>query len=376
MKKNKYNINQKFEAFFYEFEYQILLISGILSGLLIIYIANNYFINSDMYYFLFIFGFFVMTLGFILEYAIKYFKQKNIENSFGYFLSDISREYKNTKNLSLSLTNVASQNVYGSIDTEIQRIATRVSWGEDFEDALKNINKSINSPIIEHSLLLFKTYKKTNVPLYKAIYNISKDILVYKQETQKENYFKNLFNLCIVFFIIFLFSILFIDFIIGKSFLWYSNKDILTKLFFDNFLLYISLLISFFTAFVMYSIKGVRNISLLKYIAILFIIVVLMFQVFIPKPDAEGVLIETINNMYLEDYKFASLDKIIALQSLSAKQIVDKTETEMVYFIPLENRECGIKCAKFTVIVSDAMFFDFEINKVGNSIFIFYKENK
>jgi len=369
-------VSKKCTLFFYKFEYQILVLSGILCGLLIIYITNTHFVNSKIYYLLFIFGLVVSSLGFLLEYVIKSFKKKAIEGEFSYFLSDLSREYKLAKNMSIALANTTMNNTYGSIDVDIKRIANRVSWGDSFENALKNINANINSPIIKHSLLLLRTLKNSSVPLDKVLNNIAKDINVYKQETQKTKYFNNLYYLSIIFFMIFLFVLVYLNLLIGNKFLWYSSTEIMTRIFFDNFLLYIALLLSFFTAFVMYSIKGVKSTSFIKYVLVFFIIIVVLFQVFIPKPEAEGVLIETIDNLYDTNLSNATLNKIISLKSLSSKAIVDDSKAEMVYFIPLDQQNCGIDCAKYTILVADAVFFNFEINQLENEIFIYYEITK
>jgi len=48
----------------------------------------------------------------------------------------------------------------------------------------------------------------------------------------------------------------------------------------------------------------------------------------------------------------------------------------MVYFIPLDQQNCGIDCAKYTILVADAVFFNFEINQLENEIFIYYEITK
>ncbi|MCK9292687.1 MAG: type II secretion system F family protein [archaeon] len=371
-KKIEVDFSKKFNLFFYRYEYQILVLAGIFCGLLIIYLTNKFFVNSKIYFILFLFGIIVSSLGFILEYFIKSFKKNSIENEFSYFLHDLSRELKLTNSFSLALDNISSSNVYGSIDTEIKRISNRVSWGDDFENALKDVNENIGSPIIGHTLLLLKVFKETAVPFDRVLRNISKDISIYKEENQKKKYFNNLYYLAIIFFFIFVFVLLYIDLLIGTRFLWYSNIYLVTRIFFDNFLLYVALVLSFFTAFVMFSIKGLKSITFLKYIFIFFFITIILFQVVIPKPEAEGVLVETINDLYVNDYSSATLDNIISLKSLSSKMLVDNSKAEMVYFISMDNYDCGISCAEYTVLVSDAMFFNFEIERLGSEVIIYY----
>lgn len=372
MKKRDVDFSKEFNLFFYKYEYQMLVLAGILCGLLIIYLTNRFFVNSKIYFILFLFGIIVSSLGFILEYFIKSVKKNSIENEFSYFLHDLSRELKLTNSLSLALDSISSTNVYGSIDTEIKRISNRVSWGDDFENVLKDVNESIESPIIDHTLLLLKVFKDTAVPFDRVLKNISKDIIIYKEENQKKKYFNNLYYLSIIFFFIFVFVLLYIDLLIGTRFLWYSNIYLVTRIFFDNFLLYIALVLSFFTAFVMFSIKGLKSITFIKYIFIFFFITIILFQVVIPKPEAEGVLIETINDLYLTNNSSATLDKIISLRSLSSKMLVDGSQAEMVHFINEENLDCGISCAEYTVLVSDAMFFGFRIEKIGSEVIIYY----
>ncbi|GEM_PF-1057057 len=368
---NVTGMEDKFTLFFYSHEYEILEIAGILSGLLVIFITNKFFVTSSIYYVLLILGVFVCSLGFILEYIIKYTKKKSIEAEFGYFLLDLSREYKNTKNISLALNNVSINNTYGSIDTEIKRLAVRMSWGDDFNNALLSINKEINSSVISHAIILLDAFKGSEIPINRILVNISKDISIYKEESQRKKYFKNLYSLAIVFFIIFVFVLLYLDLLIGKNFLWYSNTGMVTRIFLDNFLLYISLLLSFFTAFTLYSIKGGKNTRLLKYIGIFFIVVVILFQVFIPKPVAQDVLIETINYMEVQKIEVYELDNIIALESISSKYISDNTTNEEIYFINEKNRNLD-NSSEYTIIVDDATFYSFIIEKIDEKYIVYY----
>jgi len=369
------NINKfedKFTIFFYSHEYEILEIAGILSGLLVIFITNKFFVTSSIYYILLILGVFVCSLGFILGYIIKYSKKKSIESEFGYFLQDLSREYKNTKNISLAINNVSLNNTYGSIDSEIKRIAVRLSWGDDLSNALLTINKEIKSSIIDHTVVLLDAFKSSEMPINRILLNISKDISIYKEEHQRKKYFKNLYSLAIVFFIIFVFVLVYLDLLIGKNFLWYSNTQLVTRIFLDNFLLYIALLLSFFTSFTLYSIKGGKNTTLLKYIGVFFIAVVILFQVFIPKPVAEDVLIETINYMKLKNINEYELDNIIALQSISSKYLSDNTTGDNIYFINIDDSENTSESKEYTIIVDDATFYNFRITHLGNEYIIYY----
>jgi len=371
-KVNTPKLVDNFSMLFYKHEYEILEIAGILSGLLIIFVTNKFFFLSSIYYLLVIFGVVVCSLGFLLEYVIKYTKRKSIELEFGYFLQDLARELKATKNIAIALTNLSNNNTYGTIDSEIRRLATRSSWGDDFYDALLSINQEIKSPIIYHTLVLLDTFKTSDVPLNRVLLNISKDISIYKEENLKKKYFKNLYYLAIVFFIIFLFVLVYFDVLIGRNFLWYSNTDLVTRLFIDNFLLYIGLLLSFFTAFVMHSIKGGKSINFLKYIGVFFIVVIILFQVFIPKPTAADVLVETINHMETNGVNNTTIERVISLESISSKYISDEVGIGDIYFIAGDDRDCKFDCAKYTIIVNDATFYNFNIIKEGDSYIIYY----
>ena len=354
-------------------QYQILIISSILSGFLIVYLANRNFIHTRLYYFLFIFGIIVSCLGFLLEYTIKYFKRKSVDSSFSYFLQDLSREYKIKKNLSLALINISESNVYGSIDSEIKRIANRVSWGEDFESALINVNETIKSSVIDHTLILLKTFKDSSIPLERLLLNISKDLSVFKEETQKKKYFLNLYYLSIVLFFIFLIVILFINILLGSNFLWYGDSQTITRLFFDNFLLYIAIILSIFISFIMSSIREETNFSFIKYVSVFFIIIILLFQIFVPKPDAENVLIETINHMNKENIEYFEINNVVSLKSISSRYLLDNTFSENIYFVSSKNRLCGVSCAEYVILVNDAVFLNFQIEKQDINFIIYYE---
>jgi hypothetical protein len=362
----------KYKQFVSNYDFQLLLLASIFSGLLIIYIANKYFINTEIYFFLIFFGVFVSFLGFILEYLIKYFKRKSIERSFGYFLQDLAREYKNTNNISISLANISKSNVYGSIDYEIKKISDRVSWGDDFENALENINKNLNSSVISHTLLMFNTFKDTQIPLDRVLLNISKDITIFKDENIKKKYFNNLYYLAIILFFIFVCVFIFLNYIFGVNFLWYGNNNLVTRIFLDNVLLYIAILFAIFTSFILYSIKQKGNFSFLRYTLIFFIIVILLFQVIVPKPDAEIVLIDTINYMIENNLSEINVENIIAIKSISSKYIIDKTNIDNLYFLSSDNLECGLSCAEYVVFISDALFIDFSIKKIESGFLIKY----
>jgi hypothetical protein len=368
-------INIKLNQFIYNYEYQILIISSILCGFLIIFITNKFYIHTRLYYFLFFFGILVSFLGFTLEFVIKYFKKKAIETSFNYFLQDLSREYKLTQNISVALVNITKTNTYGSIDTEIKRIATRVSWGADFEDALYSVNKEIKSSVINHTLILLKTFKDSNIPLNRILLNISKDLVVFKEESQKKKYFLNLYYLSIVLFFIFLIVILFINIIVGNNFLWYGSSDIINRIFFDNFLLFISILLAIFISFIMFSIKEEKGYDFVKYIFIYFIIIILIFQVVVPKPDAEHVLIDSITYMNKNEINSVKTNNVVALKSINADFILNQTYSDSIYFLPFNKKECGVECSEKIIFISDATFLNFEIIKEDINFVILYEYN-
>lgn len=372
MSENKLYL-RKFKLFFYNFEYQMLVLAGLFSGLLLIIITNSFFVNTPIYYVLFSFGILVSALGFILSYLIRYFKRKSIEFEFGYFLSDLAHDLKTTSNLALSISNVSKSNVYGAIDEDIKWIATRVSWGDSFEHALEITNKNINSNIIKHTLIVFNTLKNSKLSLYEILHNLSKDIVVFKEDDDKKKYYNNLYYLSLILFFVFIFVMIFLDVIIGTKFLWYSNSQILTRIFFDNFLLYISLLISIFSAFVIFNIKQKNSVYFVKYIFVLFIIVILLFQIFAPKPDAETVLVQSINYMYTTNQESMSMNGVISLKSLSSRYIVDNTKADMVYFIPMDQTTCGSNCLSYNVMITDATLFDFKLHKAGSDVVIYYR---
>ena len=364
---------RKLKLFFYNFEYQILVLAGLFSGLLLILITNSFFVNTSIYYVLFTFGIFISSLGFILSYLIRYFKRKAIELEFGYFLSDLAHDFKVTSNLPLSISNVSKSNVYGAIDEDIKIIATRVSWGDSFEHALEITNVNINSNIIKHTLIIFNTLKNSKLSLYEILNNISKDIVVFKEDDDRKKYYKNLYYLSLILFFVFIFVMIFLDIIIGTKFLWYTNSQVLTRIFFDNFLLYISLLISIFSAFVIFNIKQKNSVYFIKYIFVLFIIVILLFQIFAPKPDAEMVLVQSTNYMFITNQDNMSMNGVISLKSLSSRYIVDNTKADMVYFIPMDQTTCGSDCVSYNVMITDATLFDFRLHKIGNDIVIYYR---
>jgi hypothetical protein len=378
-KLNNLNFTKRLQLFFYTYEYLILEMAGIISGLVIILIANNYFVATRIYYIIFVFGLLVCSLGFLLEYLIKNDKRKSIDQEFGYFLYDLGKEYKNVNNISLALTNVSESNFYGSIHGELKRLANRVSWGQSFLEALKDTNKVINSTVIKHTISLLKILEKSKMPYHKVLINLSKDVNIFKQETKNKKYFSNLFFLSIVFYFIFVFVLLYIDFIVGKNFFWFSQIQTMTRLFLDNFLLYIALLLGFFTSFVLYNIKNKNIYVFWRYIFIFFISTVVLFQVFVPNPDAQEVLIESINylNENKEDLNLDTivLNKVIAIKSISSKEIVENSFAEMVHFIPFEKKECGVDCAKYTILLEDPNFFNFEIQILEDNVYyIYYKK--
>ena len=377
---SKNKINKKFKILFFKYEYTILDFAGVTCGLLIIAIANRYFVGSKIYFLVFVFGLLIGLFGFLIEYFIKNEKRKTLEKELAYFLKDLSRDYKKTKNLSLALANVAKSNFYGSINSEIKIISLRVSWGEEFEDALKSANQNIQSNVIIHTLKLLSAMKYSKIPYYRVLENISKDLNVFNIEKSNKKYFLSLFRLSVVFYFIFIFVIIYIDFIIGKNFLWFSDSTELTRIFFDNFLLYISLLLSFFTAFVMYTINNKKIIILLKYVTIFFLITIFMFQIFIPKPDANEAITDTINylentnNLYDQSYLQENIfiSKIISTKSLSSAQIINNSCAKELNFISFHNYNCGSSCYESIIVIEEPTFFDFEIQNIEDNKFIIY----
>ncbi len=364
---------KKIDLFFYKNEYQILEFSGILSGLLIIAIANNLFYQSNIYYFLFFFGLVVGSLGFIIEYLIKNDKKKTIESEFSYFLADLGREYKKTNNIGVALTNLSESNFYGSINRDIKKLANKVSWGETLEDSLKAMNENIQSKIIDHCLSLLDVLKNTSVSYDRILINLSKDTSIFKSEKSTEKYFENLFLLSIIFYFVFVFMLLYIDFIISRQFLWFYTAESITRLFINNFLLYISLLLSLFTSFVMCVIKQRKPLYFFKYATIFFIITVILFQTFTPKPDATEILVDGV--AYLKDIEDQTLtiERTIGIKSISSREIMEETGATMIHFIKEEEKACGLECAKYTIILESIHFFDFEIEKRNTEFIIYYR---
>jgi len=360
-------------SFFFRHEYRVLEFAGVISGLLMVLIANRFFLYSKMYFLIFFFGMLVGSLGFLIENYIKSNKRKAIEQEFRYFLQDLAREYKITKNIPQALANVNSANRSGSIGTEIERLATRVSWGESLESALEQVNRNIQSQVISHTLLLLNVFKNSDIPFHTVLSNISKEISIFKEEAKKKEYSSNIFNLAILFFIVFLFVIIYIDVIVGSNFVWVANGNEMTRVFFDNFLMYIALLLSFFTAYVMYYIKNDELINLLKYVGIFFLVIIFLFQVFVPKPDAEDVLVDTIKHMKDRSTTVAELDDIVALKSISSKYVTENTGVQMVYFITKEKLSCGVDCGEYNIFINKPVFISFKIEKSEDVVLVYYE---
>lgn len=366
------DIIKKMNIFFYNHEYSILDVAGIFCGFIILLIANHFFVTSKLYYFIFIVGLMVSSLGFIIEYFIKTEKRKALESEFNYFLYDLSKEYRKTNNLALALTNIVEYNFYGNINIEIKRLANRVSWGDSYEDALESINKNIQSDVIIHTLTLLKVLKKSTMSYDKILENISKDLKIFKSEDRNNKYFSNLFYLSIIFYFIFVFVLLYVDYIIGSNFLWSANNEIVTRVFFDNFIMYVSLLLGVFTAYVMYSIRKEKGIFFIKYVLIIFIITVILFQIFLPKPEAEKILIDTINYMQKNNEDIIDLTNIIALKTVSAKFISENTQ-KTIYFINFENQNCLTEeCKEYALFVNEVNFFNFRTEKLSENTYIIY----
>lgn len=364
---------KKIDVFIYKNEYQLLELAGVLSGLLIMGVANRMFINSSIYYFLFFFGLGVGCLGFLIEHLIKSDKRKTIEREFNYFLADLGREYKKTKSIGVSLTNLSESNFYGSINRDIKKLANRVSWGQDFEDALSSMNENIESKIIDHTLSLLDVLKETIIPYDKILLNLSKDTAIFKSEKTTEKYFSSLFFLSIVVYFVFVIMLLYIDFVIGRQFLWFVTSDTITRLFLNNLLLYLALCMSLFTSFVMCVVKQKKPIFFFKYVAIFFIITIVLFQTFIPRPDAQEVLIDGIDYLSEINEQQLEIERTIGVKSISAGEIIESTKAEMVYFIKKEDIDCGVDCAIYTIILEEIVFLNFEIVKNGSEYLIYYE---
>lgn len=373
MNVNNKELNKKLDLFFYNNEYSILNIAGIICGLIILGVANNFFVDSKMYYLIFIFGLMVGSFGFVLEYYIKSEKRKALELEFGFFLYDLSKEYKKTNNLAQSLSNLSEYNFYGDINRDIKRLANRVSWGDSFDNALESINKNIESPVISHTLVLLNILNKSNLSYDIILKNISNDIKIFKSEDRNKKYFSNLFYLSLVFYMVFIFVLLYINYIIGSNFLWDSSNEIITRIFFDNFMLYIALLLGVFTAYVMYSIKRDKGINFIKYVLLMFVITVILFQIFAPKPDAERVLIDTIEYMEKNSLSEIELTHIIALKTISSRFVSESTDVDHIYFYSFEE-ECNTEeCKEYTIFVNEPAFFDFKIEmKDSKEYYIYY----
>ncbi len=359
---------KKINLFIYNNEYSLLELAGLFCGFLIIFIANRFFVTSNIYFVVFFSGVAVCSFGFLIEYYIKLEKRKAVDTEFNYFLYDLSKEYKKSRNLSLALSNISEYNFYGSINSEIKRLSNRVSWGESFEEALFSINYNINSPLITHTLSLLEVLKKSTIDYEKILENISKDIQLFKSESRNRLYFANLFNLSIFFYFLFIFVLLYIDYVIGSNFLWYSTDTIITRVFFDNFVLYIAILLGAFTAYVMYIIKKDRGINLVKYMAILLVITLVLFQTFIPKPDAEEVIVDTIEYMLKNNTENVELKHIITLKAISSTYISENTTTN-THFL---EKNCVSDCEKYTILVSEPTFYDFVIQKKNEGFEITY----
>lgn len=357
--------------FIYKNEYVLLELAGIFCGFLIILIANNFFVTSKIFYLIFFLGLLSGCLGFLIEYYIKNDKRKAVEMEFSYFLYDLSKEYKKTKNLSLALNNLSEHNFYGNLTSDIKRLANRVSWGDSFEEAISAINENINSPVIIHTITLMEVLKKSAISFDKVLENLAKDTQVFKSESRNQNYFSNLFYLSFIFYFIFVFVLLYINHIIGSNFLWFSETQIITRAFFDNFILYITLLLCAFTAYVMYAIKKEKVINFVRYIMILFVITIILFQIFVPKPDAEGVIIDTIEYMKKNNENKIEMNHIIALKTISSKHISDITSSN-VYFI---ESSCIIDCKKYSIFVNEPAFYNFIIERQDVDYAIYYSFN-
>jgi flagellar protein FlaJ len=131
---------------------KIIIISAI-AGIGIIFAALPFYLTSPDLDYILIIAFTVAVLpGGIASILHNRWKNK-IEKATPDFLRDLSTSFKTGMPLYTALEHAAKRN-YGPLTTELKLMVSQMSWGMNFNDALREFSKNIDLPLIKKATVL------------------------------------------------------------------------------------------------------------------------------------------------------------------------------------------------------------------------------
>ena len=131
---------------------KIIIISTIV-GISLIFVALPFYLTSPDLDYILVIAFTVAVFPPAIASLIHNRWKNKIEKSTPEFLRDLSTSSKTGMPLYTALEHTAKRN-YGPLTTELKLMVSQMSWGMNFNDALREFSKNIDLPLIKKATVL------------------------------------------------------------------------------------------------------------------------------------------------------------------------------------------------------------------------------
>ena len=147
----------------------------------------------------------VITIGlpFLINQYLIYKKAKEIEEYLPDFLRDVAESIRAGMPLSKAIEG-ASHGAYGALTEEMKITSAQISWGVDFEEALKKFAERVKSRLVRQAVLIIIESHKSGGDVADILETVSTDIKTLKS-IEQERKSKLKVYLVSMYFIFFLF---------------------------------------------------------------------------------------------------------------------------------------------------------------------------
>ena len=138
---------------------KMVVYAGVAVGTVAIVVGLLFFPNDPNQMNLIFFGFLTAVLPVSIVKYLEYRRVQEMERYFPEFLRDLGESIRSGMTLPSALTTV-SKTYYGALSEEVRKIASQVSWGIPFDEALLKFSRRIKSRIISRSVaILVEAFK-------------------------------------------------------------------------------------------------------------------------------------------------------------------------------------------------------------------------
>ena len=310
-----------------------ILIAVSLIGLILLIIAISFLRNTTLFQTTAIIALITIGSPLIINQYLIYKKAKETEEYLPDFLRDVAESIRAGMPLSKAIEN-ASHGTYGALTDEMKITSAQISWGVDFEEALKKFAERVKSKLVRQAMLIIIESHKSGGDVADILETVSTDIKTLKS-IEQERKSKLKVYLVSTYFIFFLFLGIIVALtqafipatpqlnqaagLLGGTPSKLSEED------FKMYFFHLTLIQAFFAGLIGGQMGEGNVVGGIKHSIILIVVTLIVFQVLLPPITLEQKVADIITRTPIGATKMESTENPFTIyQTTTTQDVIDR----------------------------------------------------